>query len=198
MSKCNTFARRIGTCHPGHPDVRPGRVWPSPKTGGHLVKILGASGSALTCPISGRQTETQAAEIRQLPFLAVTALIKKPHAARFQAPSTDLRDLLIASLSLKDTAERRLYLPLIRTASLRSRSDRDAAFSSPASPHALPAPSTVGSASPSHGEPGGLPASGQGGGVRQPQHRYGQHTSSLHCAPGIVPRASNTVSPLMH
>ena len=78
----------------------------------------------MICSVSGRQTETQAAEIRQLPFPAVTGLIKKPHAARFQAPSTDLRDLLIAWLSPQDTAERRLYLPLIRPASLRSSSDR--------------------------------------------------------------------------
>lgn len=54
----------------------------------------------------------------QSPLLAVPGLIKKPRAARLQAPSTDLRDLLTAQLSQQATAERRLYLPLIRPASL--------------------------------------------------------------------------------
>lgn len=107
------------TAHPGHPS----RDWP-PRTRGHLMEALGASGSASIWSVSSRQTETQAAEIRQLPFLAVRGLIKKPRAARLQAPSTDLRDLLIAWLSPKDTAERRLYLPLIRPASLRSSPNR--------------------------------------------------------------------------
>lgn len=41
--------------------------------------------------------------IRQLPFLAVMGLIKKPHAARLQAPSTDLGALSMAGLSSQDT-----------------------------------------------------------------------------------------------
>ena len=100
-----------------------------PESRGHNPQSLRRT---LICSVSGRQTETHAAEIKQLPFLAVIGLIKKPCAARFKAPSTDLRDLLIAQLSPQDIVERRLYLPLIRLSSLRSSPDRAAAFSSPA------------------------------------------------------------------
>lgn len=64
-----------------------------PESRGHNPQSLRRT---LICSVSGRQAETQAAEIKQLPFLAVIGLIKKPCAARFKAPSTDLRDLLIA------------------------------------------------------------------------------------------------------
>lgn len=59
-----------------------------PKTGDHLLESLGTSGGVLVSSVSGRQAEMQ--ETRQLPFLTVMSLIKKPHAARLQAPSTDL------------------------------------------------------------------------------------------------------------
>lgn len=164
-----------------------------PKTRGLLMETLGASGSALICSVPSRQTETQAAKIRQLPFLAVIGLIKKPHAARFQAPSTDLRDLLIAWLSPKDTAERRLYLPLIRPASLRSGPNRLllARFHHPTlsrpqyHTQCQRRPQRAGEAVPP-GNPPGLTDEVASSPTQ------GQLLLSLHRVPGTVPSSSNT------